>query len=293
MPDSRAELDTEEKVVKMLVSAYPDNTYNMCAEFSSDNVDDYGSIKSYNQLQEELYNWQEVSSVETNENPNAVWGDAYTAIAAANQALAAIEELGGAKTAKLQAAKGEAHLPRIRPLGTGQHVLHALQHQPPGRPRVPYMEHAETELNPKYSRGTVAGVYEKMIEDIETGIPLIDDAIYSAPKYHFNYKAACCFASRVFLFHEDWDNAIKYASMALGSDPKSQLRDLDYLAAFPRNPLNDISKAYNSTSLKANYLISTGLSNAGAIFCNYGARTVTRTASRSPPTRRSRHPRPR
>lgn len=93
MPDSRAELDTEEKVVKMLVSAYPDNTYNMCAEFSSDNVDDYGSIKSYNQLQEELYNWQEVSSVETNENPNAVWGDAYTAIAAANQALAAIEEL--------------------------------------------------------------------------------------------------------------------------------------------------------------------------------------------------------
>ena len=63
MPDSRAELDTEEKVVKMLVSAYPDNTYNMCAEFSSDNVDDYGSIKSYNQLQEELYNWQEVSSV--------------------------------------------------------------------------------------------------------------------------------------------------------------------------------------------------------------------------------------
>ena len=28
-----------------------------------------------------------------------------------------------------------AHLPRIRPLGTGQHVLHALQHQPPGRPR--------------------------------------------------------------------------------------------------------------------------------------------------------------
>lgn len=272
MPDSRAELDTEEKVVKMLVSAYPDNTYNMCAEFSSDNVDDYGSIKSYNQLQEELYNWQEVSSVETNENPNAVWGDAYTAIAAANQALAAIEELGGAKTAKLQAAKGEALICRAYAhwVLVNMFCMHYNTNHPDDL-GVPYMEHAETELNPKYSRGTVAGVYEKMIEDIETGIPLIDDAIYSAPKYHFNYKAACCFASRVFLFHEDWDNAIKYASMALGSDPKSQLRDLDYLAAFPRNPLNDISKAYNSTSLKANYLISTGLSNAGAIFCNYGS----------------------
>ena len=200
MPDSRAELDTEEKVVKMLVSAYPDNTYNMCAEFSSDNVDDYGSIKSYNQLQEELYNWQEVSSVETNENPNAVWGDAYTAIAAANQALAAIEELGGAKTAKLQAAKGEALICRAYAhwVLVNMFCMHYNTNHPDDL-GVPYMEHAETELNPKYSRGTVAGVYEKMIEDIETGIPLIDDAIYSAPKYHFNYKAACCFASRVFL----------------------------------------------------------------------------------------------
>lgn len=185
MPDSRAELDTEEKVVKMLVSAYPDNTYNMCAEFSSDNVDDYGSIKSYNQLQEELYNWQEVSSVETNENPNAVWGDAYTAIAAANQALAAIEELGGAKTAKLQAAKGEALICRAYAhwVLVNMFCMHYNTNHPDDL-GVPYMEHAETELNPKYSRGTVAGVYEKMIEDIETGIPLIDDAIYSAPKYH-------------------------------------------------------------------------------------------------------------
>ena len=157
MPDSRAELDTEEKVVKMLVSAYPDNTYNMCAEFSSDNVDDYGSIKSYNQLQEELYNWQEVSSVETNENPNAVWGDAYTAIAAANQALAAIEELGGAKTAKLQAAKGEALICRAYAhwVLVNMFCMHYNTNHPDDL-GVPYMEHAETELNPKYSRGTVA-----------------------------------------------------------------------------------------------------------------------------------------
>ena len=155
MPDSRAS-DTEEKVVKMLVSAYPDNTYNMCAEFSSDNVDDYGSIKSYNQLQEELYNWQEVSSVETNENPNAVWGDAYTAIAAANQALAAIEELGGDKTAELQAAKGEALICRAYAHWVLDMVHYNTNQDDLG---VPYMEHAK-ELK-KYSRGTVAGVYEK------------------------------------------------------------------------------------------------------------------------------------
>lgn len=272
MPDSRAELDSEEKIVKMLVSAYPKNCYNMCAEFSSDNVDDYGSTKSHNQLQEELYNWQEVSAVETNENPNAVWSNAYVTIAAANQALSAIQDLGGANTPTLKAARGEALL--CRAYGHWVLVNMFCMHYNTNHPEdlgVPYMDHAETELNPKYDRGTVADVYEKMIADIEEGIPLIDDAIYNIPKYHFNYKAACCFASRVFLFHEDWDNAIKYAGMALGSDPQSQLRDLAYLAGFPRNPLNDISKAYNSTSAKANYLIATGMSDAGAIFGSYGS----------------------
>ncbi len=213
-----------------------------------------------------------------------------TTIANANQALSAIEELGGPKTAKLQASKGEALICRAYAhwVLVNMFCMHYNTNHPDDL-GVPYMEHAETELNPKYSRGTVAGVYEKMIEDIETGIPLIDDAIYSAPKYHFNYKAACCFASRSSCSTRTGttpSNTQAWRSTSR-SDPKSQLRDLDYLAAFPRNPLNDISKAYNSTSLKANYLISTGLSNAGAIFdCNYAGRTI-RTASRSPPTRRS------
>lgn len=273
MPDSRATIDSEEKVLNLLVSAYPKNTYNMCAEFLSDNVDDYGSIKSSNQFQQELYSWKPVTTAETNENPGAVWGNAYKTIAAANQALSAINDLGGPNTPKLKAAKGEALLCRAY----GHWVLVNLFCMPYNTNYgdalgVPYMEKAETELNPKYSRGTVSEVYEKMIADIEAGVPLIDDAAYSVPKYHFNYKAACCFASRVYLFHEDWDNAIKYATMALGSDPASQLRDLDYLASYPRNPLNDISKAYNATSVKANYLVSVGFSDAGVTFCNYGSR---------------------
>ena len=42
MPDNRAEVDTEEKVEKLLVSAYPENPYIVMAELSSDNVDDFG-----------------------------------------------------------------------------------------------------------------------------------------------------------------------------------------------------------------------------------------------------------
>ena len=43
MPDNRTELDTPEKITKILVTAYPTTNWNMIAEFSSDNTDDNGS----------------------------------------------------------------------------------------------------------------------------------------------------------------------------------------------------------------------------------------------------------
>lgn len=66
---------------------------------------------------------------------------------------------------------------------------------------IPYMDHAETDLNPRYERGTLQKVYEMIGKDIEAAIPLIDDTAYSVPKYHFNYKAACCFALALLPFH--------------------------------------------------------------------------------------------
>ena len=37
MPDNRTELDTEAKITRMLVSAYPETNYALLAEMSSDN----------------------------------------------------------------------------------------------------------------------------------------------------------------------------------------------------------------------------------------------------------------
>ena len=77
------------------------------------------------------------------------------------------------------------------------------------------MEKAETELDPKYERGTVAEVYAKIEKDIEEGLPLINDVIYSVPKYHFNKRAANAFAARFYLYYQKWDEAVKYATVAL------------------------------------------------------------------------------
>jgi len=271
MPDSRAELNTEDKIVSLLVSAYPTRSYPYIAELTSDNVDDYGVTKGYNQLADEIFNWTESSAAYGNEYPMRVWEANYLAIAAANQAISAINDMGGPNTTKLRAAMGEALVSRAYNHWV-QVTLFSMPYNPnhPDDLGVPYMDAAETELNPRYERGTVMGVYEKIVKDLEEGIPMINDVIYSVPKYHFNYKAACCFASRVYLFMQDYDNAIKYANMALGSDPESQLHDWDLLATYPRNPLNDIGKAYCATSMKANYLVMAPLSNMGVTFSNYG-----------------------
>lgn len=129
---------------------------------------------------------------------------------------------------------------------------------------IPYMDHAETDLNPRYERGTLQKVYEMIGKDIEAAIPLIDDTAYSVPKYHFNYKAACCFASRYYLFMQDWDNAIKYATMALTSNPSSLLRDYGAIAALPNSTSRH--QEYVSSASTANFLLQAATSNSGLLF---------------------------
>ena len=85
---------------------------------------------------------------------------------------------------------------------------------------IPYMTHLETTVSPEYTRGTVAEVYEKIAADIEAGLPLLNDAIYSVPKYHFNKKAGYAFATRFYLYYvkddkSNYDKAIQYATVVL------------------------------------------------------------------------------
>ena len=188
MPDNRAEVDTQEKAEKLLVSAYPENAYITMAEMSSDNVDHFGSSPYSKRFMLQLYNWEEVTETD-NEDPKQVWGALYSAITNANQTLVAIEEMGN--TPELQPAKGEALLCRAY-----SHFLLVNLFSNAYNPAtasedlgIPYMDAPETELNPKYERGTVAEVYEKIEKDLEEGLPLIDDGMYSVPKYHFNEKA--------------------------------------------------------------------------------------------------------
>lgn len=270
MPDNRAEVDTEEKVASLLVSAYPETSYIMCAELSSDNVDDFGeSIPEHNRIYGQFFRWEDVTEID-NEDPKSVWEASYGAVTNANHALEAIDKIG-TRTPLLMASRGEALLCRAY-----NHFVLANMFCKAYNPAtadtdlgIPYMLNSEKELNPKYKRGTVADVYEKIAKDLEEGLPLINDAVYKVPKYHFNEKAAYTFASRFYLFYGKWDKAIECATVALGAAPEELLRDYAAISTYPRDEDWTQAIQWNSTGMKNNFLLMTAYSTLGYYYSGY------------------------
>ncbi|EFK59019.1 RagB/SusD family nutrient uptake outer membrane protein [Sphingobacterium spiritivorum] len=271
LPDNRAELNNTDKIAKMLVSAYPENSYLLAAEISSDNVDDYGVTNPYSsRFLEEIFNW-EASTETNNDGIDRVWSSGYGAIASANAALTAIEEAGS--PVNLNPQKGEALVARAYNhfLLVNLFAQHYSKTHSATDLGITYMTTSESTLDPKYQRNTVEEVYNFIVKDLEEGIPLINDASYansSVSKYHFNKAAANTFAARVHLFMGNWQKAAEYATLALNNNPTETLRDYVTIASFAAN-LGNISREYNASSVKANFLISTAYSAMGTTFGAY------------------------
>jgi tetratricopeptide (TPR) repeat protein len=271
LPDNRTEVDSKEKVTKLLTSAYADRLHILTTEMMSDNIDDVGTAlgSSAGRFQEQMFNWEDdIETSGNNESTKYVWSSHYLAIAHANQALQAIEEMGN--PADLNPQRGEALMSRAYHhfILVNVFCMHYSALTGDSDMGIPYMEKAETTVDPKYERGTVAGVYAKIEKDIEEGLPLIDDAIYTVPKYHFNRKAAFAFAARFYLYYKKYDKVITYANEVLGANPTSVLRDMAYFGSLPTGPseLNSVATDYVKPTHEANLLLMTAMSDAGYIY---------------------------
>ncbi len=270
LPDNRAEMDSESKIQNLLVSAYPRNDFMLLTEFMSDNVDDMGAGNPYtDRFIDQVYAWSEITETD-NEAPENVWNSSYYAIAAANQALQAIEDLGGPATSELKAAKAEALLCRAY----NHFILTNLfckSYNPSTSEKdlgIPYSEEPETTLVVHHERGTVAEDYERMDADIQEALPLQADSYFSVPKYHFNKKAAYAFAARFYLFYQKWDKAEEYASRCLGSAPETMLRDWKATAGMTQT-YDAIVSHFIDASLNCNLLLLTAYSKMGLAFGPY------------------------
>lgn len=265
MPDNRATIDTEDKVTKILVNAYATHNSNMMLEMASDNARDNGSTYAFeNETQQEAYLWEPISGTD-NDATKSLWDACYGAAAAANQALVAIEAMGN--PANLQAQRGEALLCRAWAHFQLANVF-CLAYNPETADKdmgLPYADAPETEVNPHYERGTMAELYKHISDDIDEGLPLINDKIYTAPKYHFNKKAAYSFGARFNLYYQKWDKVIEYANVALGSNPSTLMRDWNHIVNELASDYLTRCNAYISASENANFLLQTAVSSSGYI----------------------------
>lgn len=269
MPDNRAEIDSEQKVQSILVSAYIDHEPVLVAELVSDNMDNYGDNNpNTDRWFDDTHAWKDETE-DSNESLNSFWESAFVSIASANQALQAIEEMGGATTNTLKECMAEALLCRAY-----NHFMLAnmfckhYSNTAANDLGLPYIDKPETELDPKYERGTLAELYQKIDADLQKALPMVGDSYFTVPKYHFNTKAAYAFACRFYLYYEKWDEAVKYANLCLGSQPKTMLRDWKSMAAMTQD-VDAISNEYVNANSNANLLLLTGFSRLGVVFGPY------------------------
>ena len=259
MPDNRTELNSEEKITQLLVSAYPTSTFAEMAELSSDNTDHIaGNWTTVGLIQDQAAQWTDITTTD-DDSPYALWNASYEAIAAANAALAAIDDMG--RPASLRAQRGEALLCRAY-----NHFVLATIFCRAYSPKtattdlgIPYMRGLEDKVMPHYERSTVAEVYAQIEQDLLEGLPLIDDAIYSVPQFHFNLKAAQAFAARFYLYYvqpdgSNYDRVIQYATEVLTQRPATMLRDWATVGAL--SPSQGIrANGFVSADEKANLLL--------------------------------------
>jgi hypothetical protein len=262
LPDNRTMLDTPDKIRELMATSYPKGNYSLVAEFSADNMIDNQAPPislpgaAFDRMDTEVFEWSDVRSADDIDSPYHLWEQYYQAIASANHALEAIEKLKNeGSTENMDPQKGEALILRAYSHFMLVNIFAKTYKNPTASANdlgITYMKKPETKVGVDYERNSVAEVYEFIAEDIEEGIPLIDDKIYAVPKYHFNLKAAHAFASQFYLYKRDYPKVIEHANVVLGTgNPSSLLRDWQTTHI----NLESEANAYISAESPANLLI--------------------------------------
>lgn len=265
LPDDRAEVNTEEKVAKLLTNCYPQSSNVLMMELSSDNVLDNGTQYSNFPGVEEIYRFKEVTST-FNDDPRSFWNNAYRAVASANEALSSIDAMSEDMTPTLAGMRSEALLCRAFGMFMLSNVF-CMAYDPQKANEylgLPYPLEPEQDPNAKYERGTLEELYANIANDIEAAMPTLNDSYMSIPKYHFNTKAAYAFAARFYLYYHKYDKVIEYATKALGSSPANYLRDYSKYKDLAGS--QDIFNAYIQSGENANFMLLPAYSMAARVF---------------------------
>lgn len=268
-PDNRTSITTLDQVKKLLANAYSTADFAWICEFSSDNIVDNnsedGSWTRYNlsvhkgEVENEVFAWQPAVSAGSSDgdSPVSIWSRAYKAIAVANHALEAMDEIEKKdSTINCSEARAEAYLARAYNHFVLANVFcmayrdSALSSLDKG---VPYMTVPEKVVYSNAERGTLTQLYANIEKDLLKGLEHVSDN-YDQPKYHFNKQAAYAFATRFYLYKRDYDKVIQYATMALGTNPMGCMRTEYWSKSYSTQ--EQLLFAYSNTQSPNNFLLT-------------------------------------
>ena len=275
-PDNRASLESPEQVAQFLGTAYPQSNYMAFCESISDNVSDKGTGGLDLTVLQPFF-FKDVTENEQ-DSPEGYWNSCYAAISVANQALEAC--ISARDSARYSSEKGEALVCRAY----AHFMLVTLFAKPYNRdsaassPGIPYVTTPEKVVFKNYTRKTVAYVYEMIEKDLLAGLPLLDDTRYTVPRYHFTKAAANAFASRFFLYKQDYAKALGYANSVFSSaNVGAVLRPWN--STYLTLTYNELWAVYAKASEPANLLLVETASSWGRNYFNqrYGMDASKRT----------------
>ena len=217
VPDNRTEIDTPEKLGKLVASAYPKACYAINFNARVDYVTDSELSNKEKLSNTDPFFWREPNST-AQDSPNYFWSQCYRAVSHANAAIEAgarfDDELTAAYVAEARLARAFSHFLLVTTFS--QMYDPTSPEANAANPGIPYVDEPEDVSIKQYAREPVAKTYAHIEEDMLYGLQhLGSDAVHRVPRYHFNYAAAHTFASRYYAFKGEWEKVVEEASKVI------------------------------------------------------------------------------
>lgn len=210
---------------QMSIADYYGRSIHLMSDIMGEDVKQNGSANRYQEFAD--FEGQVVTG---HGYETELWAEGYEAINMLNMILSSEFEASGSLSAELDQIRGEAHALRgliffdlVRMYA--QHYTFTAGASHPGIPLV-----LEPDVTNLPARNTVSEVYAQAVSDLNTGIGLMTQT--RRGPYMMSREAAQAILSRIYLYMEDWSNAVAMADAVISSGKYSLVQGQAYVEQF-------------------------------------------------------------
>ncbi|GMV04244.1 MAG: membrane protein [Gemmatimonadota bacterium] len=210
---------------QIALADYYGRSLHMMSDIMGEDVKQNGSANRYQEFAD--FEGQVVTG---HDYETELWAEGYEAVNRLNMIINAEFEPPSGVKAEFDQIMGEAYALRGLVFFDlvkmyAQHYKFTADASHPGIPIV-----LESDVNNLPSRNTVAEVYSQVISDLTTGIGMMSQTRRGA--FMMSKEAAQALLSRIYLYKEDWSNAVTMANAVINSGKYALIEGQAYVDMF-------------------------------------------------------------